>query len=702
MQDNRKSPPNMFRPLLSSVPSTTFYVGKASSVQRSLISRNSSVTTSSNTSSDQGISAALDTEGSDHNQDDAATEFEKRQYSDVHEEIFSFDKLDVVDEANGNELHDGSTEMDNIGFSTSPKVECGLSEPGDSRHHGTITEVGPSSEASLANDDLSEVDSLEIMAVCSRCGCRYHASEQEERETRLCPECNMKDKQLRVTTLETATVADTSPTLEMARVTDTSPALSTNVSQEETPSGDLAYGMAVPVLQQVTDVSEPKSSRDMENAEEGKTSYRQESHNYLQENSLARSEVERGERMLDTQQEEGHSAVGHGPPNGDGGQKSHHSTDYPNLKVDISEGAGISVLLKRTSSSKGPVVRGMTFSAASIPYDDLSYAKDSTSSMRSSIGHGSFSASSSVDFSARQTDGRVQRQLSGKKSDMEYCRNEKSTKSQNVGSSFSGIANLSYQAKPPSTSTNEDNLQVSIGTVEYDAARDTFATSQDHLLASPQTEADVTDTSSTRTFLVEEDLRSITVDTSTSELRPAFDSGFEDNLVESHSNNDSHALHDVEFSKDATNVTEIEALDTIPHSGLRDGEELATHSSIITTSEIENEKHTPGSQSDNVSLASKSTREEFLEASPLAPSDKEMITSASDQAHDILGMIYLDCDFYYSVSFFYLLSSNLIKKTLSTFLAILVYIVFYLEWDFLEIITISPQVTHLFYFHFFN
>lgn len=633
MQDNRKSPPNMFRPLLSSVPSTTFYVGKASSVQRSLVSRNSSVTTSSNASSDQGTSAALDTEGSGRNQDDAASEFEKAQYSDVHEEVFAFDKLDVVDEAIGHEVHDGSTEMNNKDIGTSPKVDFGLAEPGESRHHGTVTDVGPSSEASLANEDFSEIGSLEIMAVCSRCGCKYHASEQEESDTRLCPECNKKDELLRVTTLETATV------------TDSSPVLFTNISEDEKPSDDLAYGIVVPALPPVSDVTESKSSQDKENVEEGKTSFSEGSHNYLEENSLARSEVERGEGMLAKQQEEGQPAIGHGLPNNDaGGQKSHHSTDHPNLKVDLLEGAGISVLLKRTSSSKGPVVRGRTFSAASIPYDDLSYAKDATSSMRSSIGHGSFSTSSSVDFSARQTDIRVQRQLSGKKSDMEYCRNDKSTKPQNFGSSFSGSTNLAHQATALSTSTNEDNFQLSIPNMEHDVAQGTLVTSQEQLLGSPHTEADFTDISSTRTFVVEEDRSSRTVDESTSELRPRFDSGFEHDLVESLPNNDGCSLHDVEFSKDASNVTEIEALYTIPNTDVVDAEEVTTHSSMVTTSEIEVEKHyhgAPGSQSESVSLASKSTREELLEASPFTPFDKEMIASAPDQACDILGMIYL-------------------------------------------------------------
>ncbi|PON97340.1 hypothetical protein TorRG33x02_068070 [Trema orientale] len=67
--------------------------------------------------------------------------------------------------------------------------------------------------------------------------------------------------------------------------------------------------------------------------------------------------------------------------------------------------------------------------------------------------------------------------------------------------------------------------------------------------------------------------------------------------------------------------------------------------SVVTLSEIETERRhhsTPGSASDSVSLASKSTSDEPLEPSPFNPCDTDMITSAtdsmiSDQAHDILG-----------------------------------------------------------------
>ncbi|KAL5552503.1 hypothetical protein UlMin_039904 [Ulmus minor] len=601
--DHRKSP-NMFRPLLSSVPSTTFYAGKASSVQRSLISRNSSVTTSSNASSDQGTSAALDAEGSDHNQDDANGEFEKVPYSDVQEEVFAFDKMDVVNEAIGHDIYDGSCNINEGDFDRSVKIECGPANPSEAHHHDNVMEVGATCEVSLVNNDLSQVDSLESMVVCSRCGCRYHATDHEESDVKLCPECNRKDNLLMGTPAETAIVSETSSELPV------------NNLEEEKPFNSFTSVIAVPELPRATDVSKPKSSHNEENKVEDKTFYNERSHNHLQENSPGNSELEGVEDRLAKQQEIAELAVGHSPTNSDAGnQKLRNSTDYPNLKVDL-EGAGISVLLKRTSSSKGPVFQGRTFAASSMAYDDLSYAKDSASSVRSTIGHSSFSASSSVDFtSAKQTDTRVQRQLSGKKSDMETHKY--------------GISNHAHQAPSCSTSAHEDGYQ----NMTYDVAQ-----------FSDCMEVGPTNTSIIGTSVVEEDdyahkNNNGTVDESTSE----------DKFVASLPNYEDNVSNDIELPKDASLGTDVETLATTPKPY---AEEVLNFDGV--DSEIETENHhktTPGSLSDDLSLASKSSAEEFLEPSASTPSDADITASASepkttDQACEILeqeSMIMVEC-----------------------------------------------------------
>lgn len=667
VQDNRKSPQNMFRPLLSSVPSSTFYAGKASSAHRSLISRNSSVTTSSNASSDQGTSVALDTEGSDHNQDEMASECEKLPYSDIHEEVFAFDKIDVVNEATGHEIHDESLDIHHSNFDIDPKSECSPADAEDSCRHSIVMEVSPPSEANV-KDDFSEVDSLENIAICSRCGCRYQPFSSEERDFKLCPECSRKDELLCGTTLDTAVVAEISPVL------------STSVSEEEKLLDDLTPVMVVPELPPVTDAGETKSSPDEENTEECKTFYSEQNQDSLRETSLARSVEEGGDDGHANKQEIGQLAVGHSlPDNYIGGHNLRHFNGYPNLKVDISEGAGISLLLKRTSSSKGPVVQGRTFTATSIPYDDLSYVRDSSKSLRSSIG--SFSASSSVDFnSARQIDNRVQRQLSVRKSDVENHRYDMNTKPQSTGTSFSGNANHSPQAMGLSTCTREDNNQVSVGNIECDVAEETPITSRECLLASECTEGNVSDKSFTRKVIVEEGDNenkdsSRTVDASTSELSQAIGLQLDDSTVASVPNYEDAASNEnnLDLPNHASSFTDVEASIRSPESSFKEEHtalnvsvdgvesgEIAPHSSLITVSEIEAEnclQSNHGSPSDDVSIASKSTIEEFVEHSIRILSDRDMIASipesnTTDHAHGILGMVSLDCAFYYSVLIF--------------------------------------------------
>lgn len=637
----------MFRPLLSSVPNTTFCSGKAGSAHRSLISRNSSVTTSSNASSDQGTSVALDTEGSDHNQDDMTSEREKLPYSDIHEEVFAFDKIDVVNESTGREIHDESLDIHHGHCDGERKTECSSVDPEDSSLHGNIMEVSPTSETNV-RDDFSAVDSLENIAVCSVCGSKYHFSSSEERDTKICPECCRKDELFSATTLETAVVAEASPVL------------SVNVPEKEKLLDDLKPVIAVPELPRVTAAGEQKNSPDKENIEEHKNSYSEQNHDSSQETVFARSVVEEGEDRHANQQGMGQLAVGSLPDNSDvGGQNLRHFSGYPNLKVDVSEGAGISLLLKRTSSIKGPVVQGRTFTASSIPYDDLSYVRGSSNSLRSSIGHGSFSASSSsIDFaSGRQIESRVQRQLSGRKSDMENHRHDMNTKPPSTG----------LKAMDLSMCTYEDNDQISVGNMECDVSDETPTTSQERLLASECTEANVGNTSFARKSIVEDgdcDNKdsSRTVDASASELCHAIGIQLDDCTVasvpsyegsasnENNSDLPNHASTDVEAST-RTPESSFKEEDTIFNDSADgvDMEEIAPNRSLIAVSEIETEnchQSSHGSPSDRVSIASKSTIDEFLESSGRMLSDRDMIASlpesnTMDHAHGILGMVYL-------------------------------------------------------------
>lgn len=653
--DNRKSPQNMFRPLLSSVPSTSFYPGKVSSAHRSLISRNSSVTTSSNASSDQGTSAVLDTEGSDQNQDDMANEFGKVTYPDVHEEVFAFDRMDVVNEDTGHEMHDVSLDIQHGDFDRGPAVEYGHADSEKSNHHGIAVEIGATSEASQVKGDSPEVDILENKALCLNCGCSFVVIDVVERDIKLCPECSRKAKLLSVIIPESTMV-----------VTENSPVLSIKISEEEKPSDEMEPLMVVPELPQLIYLSEPKVSQGEDNVKQGHTSQSEQIQNYSRE--FARSlgeDLEEAVLRNANQQEMGQPTVGYSITDHDtGGQQLHHFNDYPSLKVDFSEGAGISVLLKRSSSSKGPVVQGRTFTASTIPYDDLSYARDRANSMRSSFGHGSFSASSSVDFSsARQTETRVQRQFSGRKLDMENYRNDVNTKPQSTGSSLSGISNHAYQALSLATSTLlEKKFEVSVGSVEHDVAVGTPIASEEQLLVSEYSEADVTSTSYTRNTFVENDNFECkdsgrTVDASTSELSShPVSVHLEDNSAASFPNYEDLASYENgdDFPDNSCSFMDIaktsessfrEELTML--NGSVDGMDIAevpSHSSLVTISEIETEKccqSTPGSQIDDVSLVSKSTKGELQESTVFTSSDGDLTYSVSesntsDHAHVIL------------------------------------------------------------------
>ncbi|KAK9750954.1 hypothetical protein RND81_02G232200 [Saponaria officinalis] len=376
-QMDRKTPQNMFRPLLSSVPSTTFYSGKPSATHHALISRNSSVTTSSNASSDLATSAVLDTEVSDQYQDDRATDCARTTSSDIHDE-----------EDAKHESHDTSSE-------TQRREPVNVIIDG----HGNIL-------------------------ICSICGSRYCPDDVSENDDNICFECESKEK-LRSSAL--------SNEFETAQ---SSADLLLNNSEEA--HGTQAQSTHVSVLARYQECT-PDSSH--HNSEQSQSN---------QENSLSISTEAESTDVISEQQ-----VTSNGSPK----MKKHGSASA--IKVDISEGAGISVLLNRSSSVKGPIAHGRTVNSSAISFEDLSYARDLNSSVRSSVGHGSFSASSSVDLtSARHGEMFVRRQLSGKLSDS-------NSKPRSTVSSFSGTLIPVYQGVGLSTSSQEGSFEGSLGNARH-------------------------------------------------------------------------------------------------------------------------------------------------------------------------------------------------------------------------------------------
>ncbi|KAK7246952.1 hypothetical protein RIF29_41825 [Crotalaria pallida] len=485
-QTDRKSPRDMFRPLLSSVPSTTFYVGKANSAQRSLVSRNSSVTTSSNTSSDHGTTFAPDTEVSGHTQEDVASENVKTLFHDIHEEIFSFDKIDMLNSNIEHEINDDSIDVQ-LNKARGPQIALGNTESEDAVHHCIDTELSKSLETSHVSSDISETVSFENTAICSHCGCRYKAIDQPEKDIRLCPECSRENAMLRHTILET-TLA----------VSEETPVVSSNMHAEEKPLAGTDQPMVVSELSQETDVGDSRFPLDEQVTEESHTLSSKLIQDHSQQKSLPCSLVEGNGKMPTNQPEVDQSGVDNNkkPDDHSRDKQLYLSKDRPNLTVDLLEGTGISVLLKRSSSSKGPVVQGRSFTATTISYDDLSLARGSVNSTRSSTGRGSYSASSSYDFSlAKHPEFRVQRQPSGRKLDAD-CGYDTRIKRPSTGSSFSGTSNHSHHGLGSATQeTFSGNTECQIPE-EISLVRE--------MQASGNAVTDVIDASSTGSIVVEE------------------------------------------------------------------------------------------------------------------------------------------------------------------------------------------------------
>ncbi|KAL3649863.1 hypothetical protein CASFOL_006266 [Castilleja foliolosa] len=345
-QMERKGPPqNMFRPLLSSVPSSTFYVGQGNAHHRALTSKNSSFTTSSNASSDQGTGGALDIEESVQTQEDMTSVFTKGQYpTTAYDEIFDMDQPDASDEP----------------------VEIRINENDE--------------PSAVISDVVVPEGESDCMELCSKCSQSFHSSKLiREGDMWLCLEC--KSSKINSTTIipVNSEMVDNNATEEFVQIMECR-------------------------LLDVLDCDSETVKEQIDSIED-----------------LDISTIEEGELNIATQQEINQSV---GP-----------SGVCSNTTVDVSEGTGISLLLKRSSSGKGHIVQNRSFTASNISYEDFSYTRDSVNSMRSSIGHSSASVSSSFDLGTR-----IHRQSSGRKPDVENYRHETPVKHRRSVSSLSGGA----------------------------------------------------------------------------------------------------------------------------------------------------------------------------------------------------------------------------------------------------------------------
>ncbi|KAL0336007.1 UNVERIFIED_CONTAM: hypothetical protein Sradi_4812600 [Sesamum radiatum] len=540
-QMERKGPQDMFRPLLSSVPSSTFYAGKMNAPHRPLTSRNSSITTSSNASSDQGTSGAIEPEESEQNQEDVTSDFVKGQYPTVDDEVFVMDQ----------------------GFDESSPCEPDI--------------VLASADVVLdRKDDSSEVDDTPGMEVCSKCNRRFHSGELVmEGELWLCLECKSLEVNSTLITPEKTLMVDKNTTGQiLERGTSEILAKSASVpeSLEATCSGETGTDHLDNISNQ-DQCSEP--SKD-----------------------LAILLIEEGDLTHATQQDNNHSVDGE-----IGHKESQQTGTCSNSKVDVSEGTGISLLLKRSSSGRGHIVQSRSFTASTLV----------------------------MMICPMQMEIRIHRQSSGGQSDMENYRYETPAKHKRSISSLSGASGHVPQAPSVIPSCLEDSFEIVAADKDNEVQGVTCMGAFEQSLASEWTEAEstCTDVESNVIFKTATEpsshlTNSCTEDTSVmpnvvSEEPASDESG--DNLTKNSSNsmNGETSAAPLETSTQKEDAMQSSCLNGV------DVAEIPVSSSLGAISEMEIENAdimSADSQSDVYSTNSKSCMNELQELSvSVAPND---------------------------------------------------------------------------------
>lgn len=626
VQERKGPPQNMFRPLLSSVPSSTFHAGKASTHNRTLTSRNSSITTSSNASSDQGTSGALDTEENEQNQDDVTSDFVKGQYQTMHDEVFVMDHSEALNDAIENGIIEEVPGYQDEESDNPSRIISGLDAADSSRLLET-TPAMVSADAVLDGIyDYSDADVAPDMEVCSGCSDKFPSSELVlEGDLLFCLECNS----LKTNAMATLPVKTVRKDKEIAE----------DFAHEEE-SGWLEVldqSVSVPVSRPVTGAGEiamhhlESTDNDVQHSDIEP----RKDHEALSEKSDL--------RVTDLQ--EIVRSVG----------------DCSTSEADVSEGTGISLLLKKSSSSKGYIVQSRSFTASNICYDDFSYVRDSVNSMRSSGGYSNASVSSSIDLgSSRQTEARIHRQSSGRRSDTENYRYEISSKHKRSSSSLSGASVLGSQLQSTTPSCPEDGFELVSSNKDREVSGKTYADPHELTLASEKdAEIKCKDPEGNHTFNdaaeLSSDLMSVHSGSSQMESILASEEPEPHESGENLTNISGNSVNEETAAKQLQ--TSTPGVDTVQCSC--DATEIPSSSNDISDMEVQNvDIVSCDSQSDTDSRNSKTCRNELLE--PSVSMEQNGITTTeefdiSGPVNCVLGM----CIFHSNFAVFYLSSPSL-------------------------------------------
>ncbi|CAN6344772.1 unnamed protein product [Urochloa humidicola] len=467
LMDHRKTPQDKFRPLLSSVPSTTFGAVKGNDVRSSMLPHNSSLTTSSNLSSEHGVTFRPCT-GNDQEQSDAVGECETTPNPVIHD-ISMFDKLDGLNE--GPSCHQCS-------LST---AQSDPESPSSGRYAESSTEGLNVVRIRIAQISCNVPNSSESrhtkMATCTKCGKSFNAIEDDE-EVNFCEECALVDEVLfvdpkiqtsekthqqdHITTKSKPCVECEAPhitpdcieditklSLDSQLVNDepqsgclqkcpqsqstintTDRMLSQqrggNVAQNLRPhdNGDSPLGNStdsIDILSRQCSVSdcqhkEPTSVIECDILRDQTANH----HNEVSK-GLLESMYESIESVSDT------LTIDSSPKKG--------SREHRNLKTENTEGAGISVLLlQKSSSDKWPVVEGRPLAATNVLFSETYYTRDSVSVPNRTIGWDSSSTVSSIDQGSSRQSVHLERLKSSNRYDFEKSQISSTVSCQSIAS----------------------------------------------------------------------------------------------------------------------------------------------------------------------------------------------------------------------------------------------------------------------------
>ncbi|CAN6449201.1 unnamed protein product [Victoria cruziana] len=483
--DNRKNPQNMFRPLLSSVPSTSFYAGKGSTFHQRMISLNSSVTTSSNASSEQGASVVPDIDGSDHEHDELDSEWERAPLSDMQEEACSYEK---AEQPGKNKPYMGLHIVD------SERIEGVFHSEADSSILKTLGDAEVLASERLTNSEIGELNGRvavldgsvagscgDLVAICSKCGRRFLMLENMDGNLNICPSCVKKNEVLACQLSLQATPSNT--ITEVQTIEKYSEAFSSNDGREQYDlDTDVEIDLQLSEGPQYNGA--PENDHGHDEREHGTSCLLYEEMEHLPVDDLEKKNVFKDIPEVHDSSKElksigsvpsqcNLSDINRNLPVKDGNV-------HPSLKVEVAEGAGISLLLSRSSSGSWPVVHGKSLAVSSITSDNPSFF---TNSLNATRGLSNASSSSSTETaSTRQISARFQRQ-SSRKSDLESPRTDTHAELQHIGPISPGVPGMAFDAEVHSVSSNQEHLESSLLVMDREVLEDTTVVYGEKILA---------------------------------------------------------------------------------------------------------------------------------------------------------------------------------------------------------------------------